>query len=76
MEAKLKMTDKERTKNNTDQKSRQQELPPAAVRALKEAEERRKQAHKAATQKEIGGRGGKDPSRYGDWEINGRAIDF
>ncbi|WMJ68765.1 DUF1674 domain-containing protein [Stenotrophomonas sp. 24(2023)] len=27
-------------------------------------------------QKEIGGRGGLDPVRYGDWEKNGRCIDF
>ncbi len=26
--------------------------------------------------REIGGRGGLDPSRYGDWEKNGRCIDF
>ena len=26
--------------------------------------------------KEIGGRGGLDPVRYGDWEKNGRCIDF
>ena len=26
--------------------------------------------------KEIGGRGGLDPSRYGDWEKDGRCIDF
>ncbi|MFN7183834.1 MAG: DUF1674 domain-containing protein [Thermomonas haemolytica] len=25
---------------------------------------------------EIGGRGGPDPTRYGDWEKNGRCIDF
>jgi hypothetical protein len=25
---------------------------------------------------EIGGRSGPDPSRYGDWEKNGRCIDF
>jgi hypothetical protein len=25
---------------------------------------------------EHGGRGGLDPTRYGDWEKNGRAIDF
>jgi hypothetical protein len=29
-----------------------------------------------AVQKEIGGRGGLDPVRYGDWEKNGRCIDF
>jgi hypothetical protein len=26
--------------------------------------------------KEIGGRKGPDPTRYGDWEKNGRCIDF
>jgi len=26
--------------------------------------------------KEIGGRQGPDPTRYGDWEKNGRCIDF
>lgn len=25
---------------------------------------------------EIGGRKGPDPTRYGDWEKNGRAVDF
>ncbi|MDE0539615.1 MAG: DUF1674 domain-containing protein [Rhodospirillales bacterium] len=32
---------------------------------------------KAKRPKEIGGRkDGLDPTRYGDWEKNGRAIDF
>ena len=26
--------------------------------------------------KEIGGRGGEEPTRYGDWEKNGRCVDF
>ena len=26
--------------------------------------------------KEVGGRGGPDPTRYGDWEKAGRCIDF
>jgi len=26
--------------------------------------------------KEIGGRKGPDPTRYGDWERNGRCVDF
>jgi hypothetical protein len=25
---------------------------------------------------EVGGRGGLDPTRYGDWELKGRCIDF
>ncbi|MDH3615473.1 MAG: DUF1674 domain-containing protein [Gammaproteobacteria bacterium] len=29
-----------------------------------------------ARPKEIGGRGGLDPTRYGDWEKAGRCIDF
>jgi hypothetical protein len=26
--------------------------------------------------KEVGGRGGLDPTRYGDWEKAGRCVDF
>lgn len=26
--------------------------------------------------KEVGGRDGPEPTRYGDWEKNGRCIDF
>lgn len=29
-----------------------------------------------AASPEVGGRGGLDPVRYGDWEKNGRCIDF
>ncbi len=31
---------------------------------------------KEGVQKEIGGREGPDPTRYGDWEKAGRCIDF
>jgi hypothetical protein len=53
-------------------------LPPAAERALAEAEVRRKQidAEMAARPPEKGGRGGLDPNRYGDWEIKGITADF
>ncbi|WP_322991092.1 DUF1674 domain-containing protein, partial [Hoeflea sp.] len=52
-------------------------LSPAARRALAEAEARRQAAAVAGEpEREIGGRGGNDPARYGDWEIKGRAIDF
>ena len=30
----------------------------------------------AAKDEEFGGRDGPDPTRYGDWEKNGRCIDF
>ncbi len=33
-------------------------------------------AAQPAAPAEIGGRGGPDPTRYGDWEKNGRCIDF
>ena len=56
------------------------DLPPAAKRALAEAEERRRlaDARRAANPapKEVGGRQGPDPTRYGDWEKNGIASDF
>jgi hypothetical protein len=56
--------------------SRRKSLPLAAQRALAEAEERRRAQAAAELPTEIGGRGGADPARFGDWEINGRAIDF
>lgn len=54
------------------------DLPPAARRALAEAAERRKAAEARATPlpKELGGRDGPEPVRYGDWEKKGLAIDF
>jgi hypothetical protein len=29
-----------------------------------------------AVSREIGGRNGPDPTRYGDWERNGKCVDF
>lgn len=46
-----------------------------AARALAEAEVRRK-AKPIALAKEIGGREGLEPVRYGDWEKKGLAVDF
>ncbi|MBP2443106.1 DUF1674 domain-containing protein [Rhizobium leguminosarum] len=51
-------------------------LSPAAKRALAEAEERRKNRKPLELPPETGGRGGAEPARFGDYEINGRAIDF
>ena len=51
-------------------------LPPAALRALAEAEARRKVAKDAALPTKLGGRDGPEPVRYGDWEKKGLAIDF
>ena len=52
------------------------DLPEAAKRALAEAEERRKAAKAKDLPKELGGRDGPEPVRYGDWEKKGLAIDF
>ncbi|PWB80141.1 MAG: DUF1674 domain-containing protein [Methylocystaceae bacterium] len=49
--------------------------PPEALRALAEAEERRARVQDRRA-REIGGRGGLDPARYGDWEVKGLASDF
>jgi hypothetical protein len=32
--------------------------------------------HTAAAPREIGGRDGPEPTRFGDWELRGRCIDF
>lgn len=54
------------------------DLPPAAQRALQEAEDRRKAREEAVKSMptELGGRDGPEPVRYGDWEKKGLAIDF
>lgn len=56
----------------------QRRLPPAAQRALAEAAARRAEieARVARLPREVGGRGGTEPVRYGDWEIKGLASDF
>jgi len=53
-------------------------LSPTAERALAEAEARREayRRYEASRPKEIGGRGGHEPGRYGDWEVKGLTADF
>jgi hypothetical protein len=51
-------------------------LTPAARRALEEAAARRAARAEAPLPPEVGGRGGAEPTRFEDWEIKGRAIDF
>ncbi|WP_325063301.1 DUF1674 domain-containing protein [Halovulum marinum] len=48
----------------------------AAARALAEAEARRAAAAAPAMPPELGGRDGPEPVRYGDYELNGLAVDF
>lgn len=54
----------------------------AAKRALKEAHMRAAQQdgngphRQSPASTELGGRGGPEPTRYGDWEKKGIAVDF
>ena len=59
----------------------EQPVPPrssAAERALAEAERRRAERDRTAQPppREIDGREGPEPVRYGDWESKGIAYDF
>ncbi|HVY59521.1 MAG TPA: DUF1674 domain-containing protein [Xanthobacteraceae bacterium] len=53
-------------------------LTPAAERALAEAAARRADLDRQAAErpKELHGRSGLDPARYGDWEVKGICSDF
>lgn len=51
-------------------------LSAAAKRALQEAAERRARAVSQPMAPEVGGPSGPEPTRYGDWERGGRAVDF
>ena len=51
-------------------------LSEEALRALNEANLRREKALRNTLAKELGGRDGPEPVRFGDWEKKGIAIDF
>ena len=51
-------------------------LSPAARRALAEAEARRLAARQVDRPPEQGGPRGPEPTRFGDWERKGIAVDF
>jgi hypothetical protein len=71
------MTDTEKATDQAAPEARDiSHLPPAAQRALAEAEARRAAQTAAEMPTELGGRDGPDPVRYGDWEKKGIAIDF
>ena len=58
------------------EEERRAALPPAAQRALAEADARRAKEQAEQRPLELGGRDGPDPARFGDWEKKGIAIDF
>jgi len=51
-------------------------LTPAARRALEEAADRRAASEATEMATEHGGPSGPEPTRYGDWEKKGLAVDF
>jgi hypothetical protein len=53
-------------------------VPGGRAEADAESNDKNKQrkAQAVTVQVEIGGRNGPDPTRFGDWEIKGRCIDF
>ena len=51
-------------------------LTPQASRALAEAEARRQARQDKELPKEVKGRKGPEPTRYGDWESKGIVSDF
>ena len=74
------MQQDEASMTTTDDSETPRDLTPAARRALSEAQERRRLADETAarlaTTREIDGRGGAEPVRFGDWEVKGLATDF
>jgi hypothetical protein len=58
--------------------TKERPLSPAAERALAEAAARRAAGDRPSPDrpKEIRGRDGPEPTRYGDWEIRGLTSDF
>ena len=55
---------------------KQKRLKEAAKRALEEAKSRRENATDTKAPKELGGRDGPEPTRFGDWEKDGIISDF
>ena len=68
----------EATKNMSDPMPEKGNSALRRAGHLPEAEGRREAAKHAtaARPKEIGGRNGPDPARFGDWEVKGIASDF
>ena len=63
--------------DETEETRPERQLSPAARRALAEADARRKASAEPTDRPvEIGGPKGPEPTRYGDWEVKGRASDF
>ena len=70
------MSERTEGPERTDELGRTERLERAKAEARAEAERRRAKAASPALPTEIDGRGGEEPTRYGDWEVKGLASDF
>lgn len=59
-----------------DEAEKEARRAAAAARALAEAAARQAAAAPLDLPREVGGRDGPEPVRYGDWERRGIAVDF
>ena len=61
-----------------EKKNQNFDAPSEQVEALQDSEPPSVTPSPSSSEqpKELGGRIGPDPTRYGDWEKNGRCIDF
>lgn len=64
--------------DHTQPDERKRRVSEAAKRAKAEAEARRKSIDSVGKSlpNEVDGRTGPEPTRFGDWEVDGRATDF
>jgi len=60
----------------TDDSAKTDRISAAVQRAMAEADARRKVVSLAERPKELGGRKGPEPTRFGDWEKDGIVSDF
>jgi len=60
----------------SEKSEKQKRLKAAADRALAEADSRKQASKPKKLPKELGGRDGPEPTRFGDWEKKGIISDF
>ncbi len=77
------MTDPMKPENNespTSELSKSAVIPNSitkkGLQTRQTAVEPKQSTEKSAMSKEIGGQAGPEPTRFGDWEKNGRCTDF
>ena len=77
------MSDPIKSENNespTSESSKSADKPNSitknGVQTRRTAVEPEQSTEKSAMSKEIGGQAGPEPTRFGDWEKNGRCTDF